>query len=119
MRKNSESQSVTGTCPLSPPKEVCINLYVVAFFKSLGTYLFLHLRAMNGRTFTRHLDMGKAIDGTRQLLTSAMRHQNGYISLHFDSDSVPPYERCSKYAVFLRHPKSPFKKSKTPCLWVL
>ena len=22
---------------------------------------------MNGRTFTRHLDMGKAIDGTRQL----------------------------------------------------
>ena len=52
-------------------------------------------------------------------LTSAIRHQNGYISLYFYFDSVPPYERCSKYAIFLRHPKSPFKKSKTPYLWAL
>jgi hypothetical protein len=53
------------------------------------------------------------------ILTSAIRHQNGYISLYFYFDSVPPYERCSKYAIFLRHPKSPFKKSKTPYLWAL
>ena len=41
------------------------------------------------------------------------------ISLYFYFDSVPPYERCSKYAIFLRHPKSPFKKSKIPYLWAL
>src|SRR5574344_1700267 len=48
-------------------KETCINLYGVAFFKSLGSDLFLHLGSMNGRPLSRHLDMRKAIDGTRQL----------------------------------------------------
>ena len=36
-------------------------------FKSLGTNLFLHLCAMNCRPLSIDLDMGKTIDGSRQL----------------------------------------------------
>ena len=48
-------------------KETCIYLYGVALFKSLGTNLFLHLCAMNCRPLSIDLDMGKTIDGSRQL----------------------------------------------------
>ena len=48
-------------------KETCIYLYGVALFKSLGTNLFLHLCAMNCRPLSIDLDMGKTINGSRQL----------------------------------------------------